>query len=195
MNPIKTLEDKQKDLPENLKVKFFDLSKPWFMINGKKYYYQPQLKTRRQLKFDQLSVVVGFAADFEYIVGLIQSIHKTLISSNNVPQALINASNIAWEGLQTISDKKKWDNDDLVPYVYQIASLILVSEDENTTQMSDIVMSKKYDDFKDSDYSYHAFFLLALSHIAGYAKISEEINQMQETMNSILELQQPPDSD
>ena len=195
MNPIETLEENQKHLPENLKVKYFDLSKPSFMINGKRYYYQAQLKTRRQLMFDKLSNVVGFNADFEYSYNVIKGAHSTLTSSNNIPQGMINAANILWDGLQTISDKKKWDNDDLVPYVYQIASLILVREDENTTQISDIITSKKYEDFKDSDYSYNAFFLLALSHIAGYAKISEEINHMHQMMNSVLDLKEPQDSD
>jgi len=184
----KELEERQKDLPENLRVKFFDLNKGKFNINGKVYYYQPQLKTRRQLKFDQLSVVVGFTANFEYIAGMLQSIHRALTSSDNVPQALINAATITYEGLQVITDKKRFDSDELVPYVYQLASLILVTEDEDTTQMSDVIMKKKYEDFKNSDYSYHAFFLLALNHIAKFADIYEEIKSMREDANDLLDL-------
>src|SRR5690625_7086935 len=93
----KELEERQANLPENLKVKFFDLNKGQFNINGKVYYYQPQLKTRRQLKFDQLSVVVGFTANFEYISGMFQSIYRSFISFYNMLQDLINAVSITYE--------------------------------------------------------------------------------------------------
>lgn len=185
-----TLEQQQDNLPENLKVKFFDLDKGQFEINGKTYYYQPQLKTRRQLKFDQLSVVVGFTANFEYITGLLQSIHQTLISSDNVPQALINAAQMTYEGLQIITDKKRFDNDELVPYVYQVAALILITEDEDTTKIDDVMIRRKYEDFKNSDYSYHAFFLLALNHINRFADIYAEIKSMREQADEILDLKQ-----
>lgn len=182
---IKDLEKKQEHLPANLKVKFFDLDKGQFKINGTTYYYQPQLKTRRQLKFDQLSSVIGFSGSFEAIIGILKTAHTALTSSNNVTQAIINSSNIIYDGLKQVTDAKKWHDEELVPYVYQMAGLIFVKEGEDTKEFNEVVLRQKYEDFKNSHYSYTAFFLLCLNHIAEFAKIYEEIKLMQEAMKKV----------
>lgn len=175
---IKDLLPNQDHLPEGIRAKYFDTSKGVFDINGTKYYYQPSLKTVRNARFQQLSINIGTESTVQYLFDEVSAAADVILKSNSIAESLIKAHQILFNLQQRIgSIKTKLEDKDLVTHVHEMCALILVTEDENTREISEAVMKRKYLDFIESDYAYDAFFFLALSHIANYKSIMQRISE------------------
>lgn len=185
---IKDLMPDQSHLPEALQAKYFDLAKGVFRINGTTYYYQPALKTIRNARFQQLSINIGTEATVDYLFDEISAAGDVILKSNSIAESLIKAHQIIFNIQQRIGNiKQKMEDQDLVTHVHEMAALILVTESENTRQIDEAVMKKKYEDFINSDYAYDAFFFLCLSHIANFRKIMSKISEVRSILEKAAE--------
>lgn len=190
---IKDLIPDQDHLPENLRARYFDTAKGVFDINGTTYYYQPSLKTVRNARFQQLAINIGTESTVQYLYDEITAAGDVILRSNSIAESLIKAHQIIYNLQQRIGDiHTKINDQELVTHVHEMCALVLVTENENTREISEAVMKRKYADFIESDYAYDAFFFLALNHIANFKSILQSISEVQKIVAKAMN---PTDAD
>jgi len=151
-----------------MEIKKIDFTKGSFLANGKEYFIETKISTRRWISWRQLQAEVGFGVQFDTIFANIKKAYELL---NQRDQKPMDAGVILYNILHGI--KKVMDDE--VPEVISMCALFMNTKDEDRRTITEAQVREKLNDWQEEGIDMNSFFAFAINSIPGYIESYKQI--------------------
>jgi len=158
-------------------LKQIDLSKPSFMANGKEYFFESQFTIDRFCKYQELEKELAYGYTTKTLYAELVKMWNLLNAMKFAEIATILHNLI--HGLKNVQERE--------PVVLKMCALFINTKDEDRRIVTDDMISRKIDDWKEEGYNFDNFFKLALNTMDGfletYRSFTQSISQVEAIAN------------
>lgn len=152
-----------------MEIKEIDLAKGSFMANGKEYFIEAKISTRRWVIWRKTQAETGFGVQ---LGTMFENISQAYACLNQSDRKIADASVILYNILHGI--KKVMDEDE-IPEVITMCALFMNTKDEDRRYLSDALIREKYNDWEKEGIDMNSFFAFAINSIPGYIEAYEKL--------------------
>ena len=151
-----------------MELKRLPFDKGEFTAGGVKYKIKNTLTLARFVEFEKLQNHFGFGLTFESIV---KKLNESIDYANK------GKGVEAWNIIFNLKEGIAYRLEDRTHPVLLLASLFIITEDEDLTQWNEAEQKIKIDNWNKEGYDVNDFFQLASNLVAGFLPIYEEVSQ------------------
>ncbi len=149
-----------------MEIKKIDFTKGSFHANGKEYFIETKISTRRWIQWRRLQAEVGYGVQFDTIF---ENLHKAygLLNQTKFADASVILYNIM-HGIKKVMD-------DEIPEVINMCALFMNTKDEDRRTITEAQVREKLNDWQEEGIDMNSFFAFAINSIPGYIESYKQI--------------------
>jgi hypothetical protein len=150
-----------------MELKKLPFDKGEFTASGVKYVIKNTLTLARFVEFEKLQNHFGFGLTFE---GIVKKLNESIEYANK------GKGVEAWNTIFNLKEGIAYRLEDRTHPVLLLASLFIVTEDEDLTGWNELDQKVKIDNWNREGYDINDFFQLASNLVAGFLPIYNEVS-------------------
>lgn len=153
------------DNKQGVPLKVIDLDKGSFMANGNEYFIEKSISQERFMMYQKLQIELTYQTGFAGMYRALQNLYE-LLNKQKFADCAVIAHN-ALNGIKITEDKR-------IPAL-ELAALFINEKDEDRKIINQDMVDKKLKDWAEEGLDVTPFFQLAISSIAGFKEIYNEL--------------------